>query len=86
MIDPETALWPVPIVAFGAMPLLRGKKNARPAQPTPPLQFRIWFVGVILEVEVVIVPPRELCVVVVEKIDVAPEGSGVTTVVVELLG
>jgi hypothetical protein len=43
-------------------------------------------VGVILEVELVIVPPREFCVVVVEKIIIPPEGSGVTTVVVELVG
>ena len=34
----------------------------------------------------VIVPPREFCVVVVERTVAPPEGSGVTTVVVELLG
>ena len=86
MIDSETALWPVPIVASGAMTLLRGKKAALPAQPTPPLQFMTWFVGVILEIELVIVPPREFCVVVVERIVIPPEGSGVITVVVELVG
>jgi hypothetical protein len=44
------------------------------------------FAGVVVEVELVVVPPREFCVVVVEMTVVPPEGSGVTTVVVELLG